>query len=111
MIGEVPLYWFGAGAARDGRLHIHGAIHVTKSGAPTVKATLIAIGGEWPKDKRPERQLDLQPTTDADGWVRYILKQGRAARRQIITGKSLTIPKELRRAGRALYDGMRSLTR
>lgn len=108
MIGEVPSYWFGAGATRDHRLHLHGAIHATRASAPTVRAALIAIGGEWPEDKGPERQLDLQPMTDADGWVRYVLKQGPAARRLISTGKSLTIPKELRREGRRLYDAVRS---
>jgi len=109
MIGEVPSYWFGAGATRDGRLHLHGAIHVTKADAQTVKAALIAIGGEWQDRNEAEKyQLDLQPMTDADGWVRYVLKQGPAARRLIITGKSLTIPKELRREGHRLYDGLRS---
>jgi hypothetical protein len=36
----------------------------------------------------PEYQLDLRPMTDADGWVRYVLKQGPAARRLIVKGKS-----------------------
>lgn len=107
MIGEVPSCWFGAGATQDGRLHLHGAIHTKKSSAPTVKAALIAIGGKWPAARGDEYQLDLQPMTDADGWVRYVLKQGPAARRLIVTGKSLTIPKELRREGRRLYDAMR----
>jgi hypothetical protein len=110
MIGEVPSYWFGAGATQDGRLHLHGAIHTKKSSAPAVKVALLAIGGKWPDDDKEaeNHQLDLQPMTDADGWVRYVLKQGPAARRLIITGKSLTIPKELRREGHRLYDAMQS---
>ena len=106
MIGEVPSYWFGAGATRDGRLHLHGAIHITKSDAPIIDAALRNIGGKWEKEG-DKYQLDLQPMTDADGWVRYVLKQGPAARR-LIMGKSLTIPKELRREGHRLYDAMRS---
>ena len=107
MIGEVPSYWFGAGATRDGRLHLHGAIHITKSDAPIVKAALLAIGGSWSEARGAGYQLDVQPMTDADGWVRYVLKQGPAARR-LIMGKSLTIPKELRREGHRLYEAMRS---
>jgi hypothetical protein len=45
-------------------------------------------------------QYQLDP--DADGWVRYALKQWQSARRLIITAKSLTIPKE------RLYDALRS---
>ena len=108
MIGEVPLYWFGAGSTADGRLHIHGAMQTNKADAPTHRAALVAIGGKWPESKRPEYQLDWQPMNDADGWVRYVVRQGPAARRLIITGKSLTIPKELRREGHRLYDAMRS---
>jgi hypothetical protein len=108
MIGEVPSYWFGAGATADGRLHIHGAIHISKASAPINDAALRDIGGEWPKHVRPEYQLDLRPMTDADGWVRYVLKQGPSARRLITTGKSLTIPKELRREGRRLYAALRA---
>ncbi len=107
MIGEVPSYWFGAGATKDGRLHLHGAIHIKKSNAPTIKAALFAIGGEWLAARGSGYQLDLQPMTDADGWIRYVLKQGPAARCLIVTGKSLTIPKELRREGRRLYDATR----
>lgn len=109
MIGEVPSYWFGAGATRDRRLHLHGAIHTKKSDAGIVRAALIAISGNWPAVRGADYQLDLQPMTDADGWVRYVLKQGPAARRLIVTGKSLTIPKELRREGRRLYDALRSI--
>jgi hypothetical protein len=103
MIGEVPGYWFGAGATSDDRLHLHGAIHISKSSHPTVRDALLAIGGDWPENKNSEYQLDLRPMTDADGWVRYVLKQGPSARRLINTGKSLTIPKELRRLARKLY--------
>lgn len=108
MIGEVPLYWFGAGATADGRLHLHGAILTSKADAPTHRAALVAIGGDWPEGKGSEYQLDFKPMHDADGWVRYVLKQGPAARRLIITGKSLTIPKELRREGHRRYDALRA---
>jgi len=108
MIGEVPSYWIGAGATSDGRLHLHGAIQTSKADAPTHRAALVAIGGNWPESKHPEYQLDFQPMTDADGWVRYVLKQGPSARRLIITGKSLTIPKELRREGHRRYDAPRA---
>jgi hypothetical protein len=107
MIGEVPLYWFGAGATPDGRLHLHGAIHTCKAGAPIIDEALLAIGGDGPA-RHLEYQLDIRLMHDADGWVRYVLKQGPAARRLIITGKSLTIPKELRREGHRRYDGLRS---
>jgi hypothetical protein len=107
MIGEISSYWFGAGATRDGRLHLHGAIHISEATAPIIDAALRKIGGEWPKHVSPDYQLDLRPMTDADGWVRYVLKQGPSARRLIITGKSLTIPKELRREGHRLYDALR----
>jgi hypothetical protein len=106
LIGEVPSYWFGAGATRDGRLHIHGAIHISKADAPIIRTALSAIGGEWPTG-HAEYQLDVRPMHDADGWVRYVLKQGPSAR-LIITGKSLTIPKELRRAGHRRYDALRA---
>lgn len=107
-VGEVPLYWFGAGVTKAGRLHIHGAMHTNKADAPTHRAALVAIGGDWLESKHPEYQLDWQPMYDADGWVRYVLKQGPGARRLIITGKSLTIPKELRREAHRRYDAIRS---
>jgi hypothetical protein len=108
MIGEVPSYWFGAGATSNDRLHLHGAIHVNKAMAGVYGAALIAVGGEWREGKGSHYQFDLRPMTNADGWVRYVLKQGPAARRLITTGKSLTIPRELRLEGHRLYDAMRS---
>lgn len=111
MIGEVPSYWFGAGITKDGRLHLHGAIHSSRSDHPLIKQALLEIGGQWDKQASAWRQLDLRPMTDADGWVRYVLKQGAAARRIIKAGKSLTIPKDLRREGLRLYEELRILAR
>jgi hypothetical protein len=108
LIGEVPLYWFGAGATPDGRLHLHGAIHVNKRMGGVYREALLAIGGEWPEGNGEKYQLDIRPMTNPDGWVRYVLKQGPGARRLIVTGKSLTIPRELRLEGHRLYDELRS---
>lgn len=52
--------------------------------ASTIKTALVAIGGEWSGSKGSDYQLDLQPVTDADGWVRHVLKQGPGAPRLIV---------------------------
>ena len=108
MIGEVPSYWFGAGLAKTDRLHLHGAIHSSRSDAPLIRQALLEIGGKWDHQRSKHFQLDLRPMTDPDGWARYVLKQGAAARRIIKVGKSRTIPKELRREGLRLYDDLRA---
>jgi hypothetical protein len=52
--------------------HLHGVISSSLSN-PTLRAALAAVGGSTTL-RATERQVDLRPITDLQGWVEYISK-------------------------------------
>lgn len=108
-LGYVPLFWFVVDVNSQGRLHLHGGIACDENGLAAVARALRHAGGNWAALKHHDRQLELVPQTDLDGWVSYALGNLPKVRR-LISGNGVVISNRLRGMAQSLYDTMRSPT-
>jgi hypothetical protein len=60
-------------------------------------------GGDWTAFKHHNRELELVPQTDLDGWVSYALGNLPEVRR-LIPGKGIVISNPLRNVAQVLYE-------
>ncbi|WP_159010038.1 hypothetical protein [Bradyrhizobium sp. S69] len=102
-LGYVPLFWFVVDTTSQGRLHLHGGIVCDDNVLNAIERALRHAGGDWASRKHHERQLDLTPQTDLDGWVDYALGNMPKVRR-LISGKGVVISNPLRKLAQALYE-------
>jgi hypothetical protein len=94
--GQVPDFMFTVEQTKRGKLHLHGAVDATDNHLPAVKRALAHAGGlDWVPARRGETQVSLEPIHDADGWARYIFKDGPQSCR-IVCDRVLFISKPLR---------------
>jgi hypothetical protein len=102
-LGYVPLFWFVVDTTSQGRLHLHGGIVCNDNVLNAMERALRHAGGNWASIKHHERQLELKPQTDLDGWVNYALGNLPKVRCQI-SGTGVVISSPLRKLAQALYE-------
>jgi hypothetical protein len=102
-LGYVPLFWFVVDVNSQSRLHLHGGIACDDNALVSIARALRHAGGNWAALKHHDRQLELVPQTDLDGWVSYALGNLPKVRR-LIPGKGVVISNPLRKMAQALYE-------
>lgn len=105
-LGYVPHFWFAVDVTGQDRLHLHGGIACDDNAFEPTARALRQAGGNWASLKHHDRQLELVPQTNLDGWVNYALGNLAKARR-LISGKGVVISNPLRKRAQALYEAMR----
>ena len=106
-LGYIPLFGFVVDVARDGRLHIHGAIAANDNQLDLINGALCHAGGVWESKRGREYQCKITPMYTPDIWANYCLRN-QARVKRLIRGRAISITTPLRRRAKELWSVLRA---